>query len=111
MGTRYVRKLDPAARRELAYSELMARNRVRDLVKYEQIATDRPMTPLPRHTLSLQDRLSELANAARRKAEELPPGPRRDELLRKVRDAEIAKGMTDFLRSHPEKSVGRPAKF
>jgi hypothetical protein len=65
------------------------------------------MATFERPTLSLQDRLSQLANAARRKAEELPPGPQRNELLRKVRDAEIAKQMNDFLRPEPENSIGK----
>jgi len=43
-----------------------------------------------KQTVSLADRLSTFAKEAAEKAAGLPPGPARDELLKKVRQAETA---------------------
>jgi hypothetical protein len=43
-----------------------------------------------RQTISLKDRLSAVAKEAFHKASLLPPGPEKDDLLRKARQAETA---------------------
>jgi hypothetical protein len=48
---------------------------------------------------SLKDRLILEAENLRRQANEMPPGVRRDELLRKARQAEIAAHVDDWLSS------------
>ena len=41
-------------------------------------------------TPPLKDRLTAFAEEARQKADELPPGPERDEMLKKARQADTA---------------------
>jgi hypothetical protein len=48
---------------------------------------------------TLQDRVVEWAKEVRAQAAELPPGPDRDELLKKVRQAETAMHLADWVRS------------
>jgi hypothetical protein len=48
---------------------------------------------------SLKDRLIQEAENLRRQAQESPPGIRRDELLRKARQAETAARVDDWLAS------------
>jgi len=49
--------------------------------------------------LSLKDRLSSFAKDARANADELPPGPARDNLLRKVRQADTAMHLDEWANS------------
>jgi hypothetical protein len=46
--------------------------------------------PVPMPTLSHQDRLSAWANEVREQADQLPPGPERDMLLMKAKQAHTA---------------------
>jgi hypothetical protein len=48
---------------------------------------------------SLEDRLIQQANKLRRKAKEMPPGGRREGLLKKAREAEMAARIDDWLSS------------
>jgi hypothetical protein len=48
---------------------------------------------------TLQDRIVEWAKAIRAQAAELPPGRDRDELLKKVRQAEAAMHLDDWANS------------
>jgi leucyl aminopeptidase len=48
---------------------------------------------------SLQDRLIKFAKEAREKATRLPPGPDKEEMLRKARRADTASHMEDWLNS------------
>jgi hypothetical protein len=52
-----------------------------------------------KHTASFEERLAAFAQEAREKAERLPPGPERDEALRKARQADTALHMTDWANS------------
>jgi hypothetical protein len=52
-----------------------------------------------KQTTSLKDRLIQEAESLRRQAEEMPAGVRRDELLRKARQAETAARVDDWLAS------------
>jgi hypothetical protein len=56
------------------------------------------MAKFQRPTLSLEDRLAQIARTAKSKAAELPPGNQRDVLLRKIKAAEEANSMNAFLR-------------
>jgi hypothetical protein len=49
--------------------------------------------------VTLQDRIVEWAKEVRAQAAELPPGPDRDELLKKVRQAETAMHLADWANS------------
>jgi hypothetical protein len=49
--------------------------------------------------LTLQDRIIEWAKEVRAQAAELPPGPDRDELLKKVRQAETAINLQNWANS------------
>jgi hypothetical protein len=49
--------------------------------------------------LSLQDRLSAWAKAVRKHANQLRPGPERDMLLRKARQADTASHLNDWANS------------
>jgi hypothetical protein len=49
--------------------------------------------------LSLQDRLNAWANKVRQRAKELPPGPERDGLLKKARQADTASHLEDWANS------------
>ena len=48
---------------------------------------------------TLQDRIVAWAKEVRAQAAELPPGPDRDELLKKVRQAETAMHLEDWANS------------
>ncbi|MHC2626802.1 hypothetical protein ACVIW2_008834 [Bradyrhizobium huanghuaihaiense] len=50
-------------------------------------------------TVSLEERLAEEAKRLREKARSLPPGPLRDDALRKARQAETGSHMSQWLRS------------
>jgi hypothetical protein len=50
-------------------------------------------------TVSLEERLSEEAKRLREEAKSLPPGPGRDILIRKARQAETGSHMSEWLRS------------
>jgi len=49
--------------------------------------------------LSLQDRLAMWAKDLREQAAALPPGPERDELLKKARQADTASHLEDWANS------------
>jgi hypothetical protein len=49
--------------------------------------------------ITLQDRIVEWAKEIRAQAAQLPPGPERDELLKKVRQAETAMHLDDWANS------------
>jgi leucyl aminopeptidase len=51
------------------------------------------------HDESFQNRLAAFAEEARERAERLPPGPEKDDLLRKVRQADIAAHVDDWANS------------
>jgi hypothetical protein len=48
---------------------------------------------------SLEERLAEWAETARQLAKKLPPGPERNDLLRKARQAETGSHLTEWIRS------------
>jgi hypothetical protein len=48
---------------------------------------------------SLKDRLASFAMDARKRADELPPGPVKDDLLRKVRQADTAMHLDEWVNS------------
>jgi hypothetical protein len=52
-----------------------------------------------RQTQSLEARLAEEAKRLRKVAKLLPPGPERDEMIRKARQAETGSHMSEWLRS------------
>ena len=52
-----------------------------------------------RQETSLQDRIVEWAVALRKQADVMRPGPERDELLKKLRQAETAMHMEDWANS------------
>jgi hypothetical protein len=52
-----------------------------------------------KQTQSLEERLSEEAKRLRAEAELLPLGARRDEMIRKARQAEIASRLNEWLTS------------
>ncbi|MGW1421443.1 hypothetical protein [Bradyrhizobium manausense] len=52
-----------------------------------------------KQTLSLEDRLAQEAERLREKAKSLPPGPQREDALRKARQAETGAHMSEWLRS------------
>jgi hypothetical protein len=52
-----------------------------------------------KQTQSLKDRLASFARDATKKASELPPGPAHDDLLRKVRQAETASHIDQWVNS------------
>ena len=49
--------------------------------------------------LSFQDRLNEFAKNAREQADALPPGPEREALIKKARQAETAQHLEDWANS------------
>ena len=51
------------------------------------------------HRSTLQDRISEWANDVRQQAAAMPPGRDRDELLKKLRQAETAMHLKDWAES------------
>lgn len=52
-----------------------------------------------KQTQSLEVRLAESARRLRREAKLLPPGAKRDEMIRKARQAETASHMNEWLTS------------
>ena len=52
-----------------------------------------------KQTMSLQDRLSTWANSMREQADKLRPGPQRDTLLKKVRQADTASHLNEWTTS------------
>ena len=52
-----------------------------------------------KHQITLQDRIAAWAKQVRAQAAELPPGPDREELLKKVRQAETAMHLDDWATS------------
>jgi len=52
-----------------------------------------------KQSLSLKDRLASFAMDARRRAGELPPGPVKDDLLRKARQADMATHLDEWVNS------------
>jgi hypothetical protein len=52
-----------------------------------------------KHQITLQDRIVAWAKQLRAQAAELPPGPEREELLKKVRQAETAMHLDDWANS------------
>lgn len=52
-----------------------------------------------KQTQSLQERLSAWAEEVRQKAAELPPGPERDALLKKLRQADAASHIEGWVSS------------
>jgi hypothetical protein len=51
------------------------------------------------HQLSLQDRLSAWVKQVQEQASKLPPGPERDSLLKKARQADVAHHVTEWVKS------------
>lgn len=52
-----------------------------------------------KHSQSLQDRLAAFAKSVREKAEDLPPGIERDDMLRKARQADTAAHLDNWVNS------------
>lgn len=52
-----------------------------------------------KQTTSLKERLAEEATRLRAQAKLLPPGPKREDLLRKARQDEAASHMSEWLNS------------
>jgi hypothetical protein len=52
-----------------------------------------------KHQITLQDRILMWAKEIREQAAGLPPGPERDELLKKVRQAETAMHLDEWANS------------
>ena len=52
-----------------------------------------------KQTQTLEERLSEEAKRLREEAKLLPPGAKRDELIRKARQADTGSHMSEWLRS------------
>jgi len=50
-------------------------------------------------TSPLEDRLEQMAEHCRQNAAHLPPGPEREELIRKARQAETASRLTEWVLS------------
>lgn len=49
--------------------------------------------------LTLQDRVSAWANQVKEQAASLPPGPEREALIKKARQADIAAHLDDWMKS------------
>jgi hypothetical protein len=60
-----------------------------------------------KHTATLEERLAEQAKQLRRQAKLLPPGPQREETLRRARQAEMAFRINGWLTS-PASRTQRP---
>ena len=56
-----------------------------------------------KQTISLQERLIGSARQARNQAHDLPPGPKREKLLRQARQAERAAELNELLSLGPKK--------
>jgi hypothetical protein len=54
-----------------------------------------------KQSLNLKDRLATFANAAREKADQLPPGPEQNDMLRKARQADAAASHLDDWANSP----------
>lgn len=52
-----------------------------------------------KHTSPLEERLEQMAEHCREKASHLPPGPERDALIRKARQAETASHLSEWVTS------------
>jgi hypothetical protein len=52
-----------------------------------------------KQTQSLDERLAEVAKRLREEARSLPPGSRREEMLRKARQAETGSHISEWLQS------------
>nr|WP_271671166.1 hypothetical protein [Bradyrhizobium sp. CCBAU 51627] len=52
-----------------------------------------------KQTVSLEERLSREAERLRDEAKSLPPGPQREDAIRRARQAETASHMSEWLRS------------
>jgi hypothetical protein len=52
-----------------------------------------------KQSLSLKDRLALFAKDARKRADELPPGPAKDDMLRKARQADTASHVDEWANS------------
>ena len=52
-----------------------------------------------RNIRTFPDRLADFAREARERAEQLPPGPEREDLTRKARQAETAAHLDDWANS------------
>lgn len=52
-----------------------------------------------KQSLSLKDRLALFAKDARKTADELPPGPAKDDMLRKARQADTASHVDEWVNS------------
>jgi hypothetical protein len=52
-------------------------------------------------TQSLEERLAEVAKRLRVEAKLLPPGPTRDEIIRRAREAETGSRISEWLRPPP----------
>jgi hypothetical protein len=52
-----------------------------------------------KHTVTLEERLSELARQAREDVEKLPPGKERDGLIQKLRQIESAVHFNELLQA------------
>ena len=52
-----------------------------------------------KHTVSFDERLHRAANQARREAQQLPEGPRRDLLMKKATQAETAAHINEWVTS------------
>jgi hypothetical protein len=52
-----------------------------------------------KHTASLEERLELMAKHCREKAAKLPPGPEREQMLRKARQAETASHVSEWVAS------------
>ena len=61
-----------------------------------------------KHTTSLEERLAEEARRWREQAKLLPPGPERDELMRKANQADAACHLNQWLASPALESPRKP---
>lgn len=52
-----------------------------------------------KQTVPLEERLAEEAQRLRERAKSLPPGPQREDALRRARQAETGSHMSEWLRS------------
>lgn len=53
----------------------------------------------PQSANSLKERLASFAHEVRRKASQLPPGPEKEQMLRKARQADTAAHLDDWANS------------
>ena len=52
-----------------------------------------------KHQLTLKDRLAAWSSTVRAQAEQLPPGPEKEQLLKKARQADTAAHLDDWANS------------